>query len=132
MKNDYVYYESDKQVNTISDSKKQVDTRTDPKEYTHIIDRICKLSVRPITLEPVVIGQDLITSVQEISRDGLSLKILNVKEIVTDAACNITQVDRIVFWTPRRAIHNQPGVNIDVCSLSRGRNSSFAKWSRNI
>ena len=53
--NDSVYYDSDKQVDTISDSNKQVDPSSNPKEDTHIIDRICKLSVRPILFAPAVI-----------------------------------------------------------------------------
>ena len=65
--NNYVYYESDEQIDTIRDSNKQVDPRSDPKEETHIIDRIRKLSVRQL-FEPAVIGvigQDLVTNVQE-------------------------------------------------------------------
>ena len=46
--NDSAYYESDEQVDTISDSNKQVDTSSKPKEETHIIDRIRKLSVRQL------------------------------------------------------------------------------------
>ena len=61
--NDSIYYESDDQVDMISDSKKQVDPSSDARVYTHVIDRIRKLSVIPITLEPVIIGQDLVTSV---------------------------------------------------------------------
>ena len=116
----------------ISDSNKQVDPSSNPRVDTHIINRIRKLSVRPITLEPVVIGQDLVTSVRETSRNGLLLKSLNVKEIVTYAACNSAQVDRIAVWTPSRDIHNQPEVNVDVFIPSRGSKSSFAKWSKNI
>ena len=68
--NDYVYYESDKQVDTISDSNKQVDPSSNPKEDTKIIDRLRKLSVRPIlfapvVLEPSVIIQDLVTRFQK-------------------------------------------------------------------
>ena len=68
--NDYVYYESDKQVDTISDSNKQVVPSSDPKEETHIIDRICKLSVRQLFGPSVIgfIGQDLVMNVQENSR----------------------------------------------------------------
>ena len=40
--NNSVYYELDEQVDTISDSNKQVDPSIDPKEETHIIDRIRK------------------------------------------------------------------------------------------
>ena len=92
-----------------------------------------KLSIRPITFEPVIIGQDLVTSVQEVSQEGLLQEILkplhtiSSKEIITDAACNSVQVDRIVR-TPSRAIHNTPRVNVEVFSPSRGSNSNFAKW----
>ena len=43
--NNYVYYELDDHLETINDSKKQVDPSSNPKEDTHIIDRIRKLSV---------------------------------------------------------------------------------------
>ena len=136
--NDSEYYESDDQVDTISDSKEQVNPSSNPRVDTHITDGIQKLSIRPITLESVVIGQNLITSDQETSRGGFSLKSFNplhtisVNEIVTDAACNSTQVNRIAVRTPSRAIDNRLGVYVDVFSPSRGSNSSFAKWSRNI
>ena len=58
--NNSVYYESEDQVDTISDSNKQVDPSRDPKEETHIIDIIRKLSVRPILFEQAVIRQDLV------------------------------------------------------------------------
>ena len=38
--NDYVYYESDEQVDTISDSNKQFDPSSNPMTETHIIDRV--------------------------------------------------------------------------------------------
>ena len=43
--NNSVYYESDEQVDIISDSPKQVDTRSDPMAETHIVDRFHNLSV---------------------------------------------------------------------------------------
>ena len=94
--NDSVYYKSDEQVDTIRDSKKQVDPSSDPKEETHIIDRIRKLSVRQL-FKPAVIGvivQDFITNFQESSRMELSLKsfsLLNTitsKATMTRTACN--------------------------------------------
>ena len=100
--NDSVYYELDDQVDTLSDSNKQVDTSSDPKEETHIIDRIRKLSARQL-FEPAVIGfigTDLVTNDQENSRVELSLNIfsplntITTKAIVTGAACNSAQVDR--------------------------------------
>ena len=77
-------------------------------------------------------------SAQETSREGLSLKSLkplhtiSVKEIVTETACNRAQVDRITVRTPSRYIQITPGVNVYVFSPSRGSNSSFSKWLRNI
>ena len=68
-------------------------------------------------------------SVRETSRDGLSLNILktlhtiSVKDMVTDAACNSAQVDRISVQTPRWDIHRTPGVNVYVFSLICSSNS---------
>ena len=136
--NDSPYYDSDDQVDTISDSKRQVDPSSDARVDTHITDGIRKLPIRPITLGPVVIGQDLVTSVRETSCEGLLLKILkplhtiSLKEIVMDVACNSTQVYRIAVWNPIRAIHRTPGVNVFIFSPIRGSNSSFEKWLSNI
>ena len=111
------YNESNYQVDTISDSKEKIDPSSNPMVDTHITNKIQKLSIRPITFEPVFIGQELVMSVQETLRDGLSqeslkpLHTISSKEIVTDAACNSVQVDRIVR-TPSRATHIIPGVNI--------------------
>ena len=136
--NNSAYYESEDQVDTISDTKEQVDPRSNPRLDTHITTGIQKLSIRPITIEPVIVGHDLVTSVLETSRDGLLLKSLksihkiSVKEIFTDTACSSVQVDKIAVRTPSRAIHRTPGVNVDVFIPIRGSNSSFAKWPRNI
>ena len=54
--NDSVYHESDEQIDTISDSKKQVDPRSDPMAETHIVDRVRELSVGVGLFEPAVIG----------------------------------------------------------------------------
>ena len=54
--NDSLYYESDEHVDTISDSSKRVDVRIEPIKDTHIVDRINKLSVGFVSVEPVVIG----------------------------------------------------------------------------
>ena len=53
--NDSVYYELDEHVDTISDSSKQVDARTDPIK-THIVDGISTLSIRVGSIDPAVIG----------------------------------------------------------------------------
>ena len=43
--NDSVYNESDEHVDTISDSRNQVDPRNDPIKDTHIVDGVCTLSI---------------------------------------------------------------------------------------
>ena len=57
---DSVYYESDEHVDTISDSSKQVDASNEPIKETHIVDRVCNLSVGGVYKEPVVIGIGII------------------------------------------------------------------------
>ena len=65
--NDSVYYESDEQVDTMSDSSKQVDPISDPMAETHIVDRVRKVSVGVGLFDPAVIGggigNDLVTNV---------------------------------------------------------------------
>ena len=151
--NDSGYNESNDQVYKVSDSKEQVDTssrsntdsaeQVDPSIYPrvdiHMTNgiQILLISQIPISLEPVVIGHDLVTSVRETLQESLlqeSLKpfhTISLKEIVTGAAFMSAQVDRIV-WTPSRDIHMTPRVNIEVFSQSRSSNSSFAEWLRNI
>ena len=53
--NDSVYYELDDHVETISDFNKQVDPRNYPIAETHIVDRVCRLSVRVGLFEPAII-----------------------------------------------------------------------------
>ena len=145
--NNSVYYESDEQVDTISDSHKQVDPRSDPKADTHIFDRIRKLSVG--TFKPSVIGvigQDLVTNVQENLRMDLSLNSLSLlntntsEAIVIGWACKSAEVDRNTLkmcMPPDRTTRSHsrigtPAVNEGVFSLSRGKISSAAKWTGNI
>ena len=67
--NDSVYNELDEHVDTISDSRKQVDPRKYPVAETHIVDRVLTLSIGVGPLEPAVIGiigqdsTDLVTHV---------------------------------------------------------------------
>ena len=81
------YNESDNQVDKISDSEehvdassrsstdsaKQVDPSSDPRVATHITNGIQKLLISqiPVSFEPVVISQDLVTSIQETSLEDL-------------------------------------------------------------
>ena len=69
--NDYVYYESDEQVDTISDSNKKFDPRNDPITETRIFERVSNLSVGVRLFEPaVIIGGRIrpVTNVLENSR----------------------------------------------------------------
>ena len=54
--NNSVYHESDEQVDTISDSNKQVDPRSDPMVETHIVNRVRILSFGFGIFEPAAIG----------------------------------------------------------------------------
>ena len=65
--NDSVYYEPNDQVDTVSDSNKRVDPRSNPMAKTHIGNRIRKLSVGVGLFEPAIIGvirKDLVTNFQ--------------------------------------------------------------------
>ena len=53
--NDLVYYELDEHVDTISDSRKQVDASNEPIKETHIVDRVSNLSVGVVSVDPAVI-----------------------------------------------------------------------------
>ena len=53
--NDSEYCESDDHVDTISDSRKQVDPINDPIAETHIVDGFRTLSVRVGLFEPAVV-----------------------------------------------------------------------------
>ena len=147
--NDSVYYESDEQVYTISDSNKQVDTRSNPMAETHIFDRVPKLSVGVGLFEPAVIGggigNDLVANFLDnlhvkVSLNSLSPLNTNTSKVfVIGSACKSVGVDRNTLncTPPDRTIRNHirigtPGVNEGVFSPSRGKTSSFAKWMGNI
>ena len=53
--NDSVYNDSGDHVDTISDSRKQVDPRNDPIKETHIFNVVSTLSIGAGPLEPAVI-----------------------------------------------------------------------------
>ena len=81
--NDSVYCESDKHIDTISDSRKQIYPRNNPIKQTHIIYRVRTLSIGVGTLKPAVIGiieqnsTDLVTHVLKNSSEQLSMKSLS-------------------------------------------------------
>ena len=58
--NDSVYYESDEHADTISDSSKQVDASNKPIKYTNIVKGLNNLSFGIVSIEPVVIGVEII------------------------------------------------------------------------
>ena len=103
--NDSVYYESDEQVDTISDVNKQVDPRSDPIAETHIFDRVCNLSVGVRLFDPAVIGGRMgpVTNVLENSRVELFLNSLSplntntLKAFVIGSACKIVGVNRNII-----------------------------------
>ena len=57
---DSVYYELDEHIDTISDSRKQVDASNEPITYTHIVEGINNLLFGIISIEPAVIGGGII------------------------------------------------------------------------
>ena len=72
-----VYYESDDNIDTISDSNKQVDPRNNPVAETHIVYRVCNLSVGVRLFEPafVIVGRiGPVTNILENSRVELPLR----------------------------------------------------------
>ena len=145
--NDYVYHESDDQVDTISYSNKQVDPISNPMAETHIVDRVSKLSVGVGLFEPAVIGGGIgpVTNVLENSRAELSINSLSPlntnmsKAFVIGSACKSMGVNRntLNYMSPDRTIRNHRrigtlGVNEGVFSLIRNTTSSFAKWTGTI
>ena len=78
--NYYVYNESDEHVDTMIDSRKQVDPRNCPIKETHIADLVHTLSIGVGPLKPAVIGiirndsTDLVTHVLTNSSEKLSMK----------------------------------------------------------
>ena len=135
-------------MDTISYSNKQVDPRSYPKAETHIVDRICKLSVGVRLFEPAVIAfirKDLVMNVQDNLRVELSLNSLSPlntvmsKAIVIGSSFKSVEVDRntLSCTPPYRTVRNHsrigtPAVHEGVFSPSRGKISSFAKWTVNI
>ena len=85
---------SDEHVDTISESSKQVDASNDPIKEIHIVDRVCNLSVRVVSLNPAVIGVRII-------KQGITQGVINgdkkiVSNIVTDV---LTDYSKILFKT---------------------------------
>ena len=77
-----VYYESDENVDTISDSSKQVDASNKPITDTHIFEGVNNLSVGIVSVKPAFIGFGIIG--QSITQGVISGRTSIDKIIVTD------------------------------------------------
>ena len=89
-----VYYNSDEHVDTISYSSKQVDASNKPIKKTHIVDKVCNLSVGVVSEDPAVIGIGII-------RNGITQGVINggtniVRNLVTNV---LTNFSKIIFDT---------------------------------
>ena len=69
----------------ISDSSKQIDVRNDQIKETHIVDRVCNLSVGVGSLEPAVIG-----IIKQVSTQLSSNVVTNV---VTDSSKQLFKIN---------------------------------------
>ena len=88
--NDSLYYESDEHVDTISDSRKQVDASNEPIQDPHIVDGINNLSVGVGCVKPAVIGVRIIWQ-------GITQAVINggtniVSNLVTDVLMNSRKI----------------------------------------
>ena len=88
--NDYVYYDSDEHVDTISDSSKHVDPINDPILDTHIDDRFRTLSVRVRLFEPAVVVGGIIGPVTNILENSSV-------ELPLGSQCNSVRVNRNIL-----------------------------------
>ena len=95
--NDSVYYDSDEQVDMISNFNKQVNPRKDPIAETHIVNRFCSLSVIIGLFDPSVVIRGRIGPVTNVLENSCmerplnSLSPLNTnqsKAFVIVSACN--------------------------------------------
>ena len=109
--NDSIYNESDEHVDTISDSRKQVDTRKYPIKETHVVNGVLTLSIEVGPLNPDVIGiirQDsidpvthlLTNSSEQLSITSLSpLNTFQSKVFVIDLQCESVEGNRNIICT---------------------------------
>ena len=122
--NDFVYNESDKHVDMISDSSKQVDTRNYPIKDTHIVDGVSTLSIGVGSLEPAffgIIGQestDLVTHVLTNSSEQLST--------TSSSPLNTFQSKAFVIGSQNESV----GGNSNIICTSRDSRNSMGNHSR--
>ena len=86
--NDLVYYESDENVDTISDSSKQINVSNEPIKETYIVDRVCNLSVRVVSVNPAVIRVRIIGQgiTQVVINWGMSISSNIVTDVLPDSS----------------------------------------------
>ena len=84
--NNSVYYDSDEQADTISDSSKQVDASNEPITDTHIVEGINNLSVGIVSVKTAVIGFRIIG--QGITQGVINGSTNIGSNIVTDILTN--------------------------------------------
>ena len=125
--NDSVYYELDENVDTISESSKQVDASNEPIKETHIFDGINNLSVGVISVEPAVtrvgiIGQGITESVinggTNIGSDIITNVLMNYSKILFDTntfQLNTLQSEALVIGTQDESVKSN---NMIICTPS--------------
>ena len=126
--NDSVYNDYDEHVETIRDSRKQVDPRNDPIKETHIVKGVSNLSIGVGYLDPSVIGiikqgstklsTNLVTHVLTNSREQLSMTSLSPLNTFQSKAFMIGSQDESV------------GGNRNIICTSRDSRNSMGNHSR--
>ena len=137
--NDLVYYESDENVDMISDSCKQVDASNDPIKDTHIVDRIDNLSVGVVYVEPAVIGvgiigqgitQGIINGGMDIGSNLVTKLLTNSSKILFDVntfQLNTLQSETLVIGPQDESVKRN---NRIICTPSDSRNNRGEHVSR--
>ena len=85
-----VYNESDEHVDTISDSRKQVDARNELIKETHIVDRINNLSIGVVSVGPAVIR--IIIIGHGITQDVINRGTNIISNLVTNVLTNSSKI----------------------------------------
>ena len=126
-----VYYESDENVDTISDSSKQVDASNEPIKDTHVVDGINNLSVGVVSVEPVVIRvgiigqgitQGFINGGTSIVNNLVTNVLTNYSKILFDTntfQLNILQFETLVIGSQDESVKINNRIR---CTLSDSRN----------
>ena len=86
--NDLVYFESAEQVDTISDSKKQVDASNELIKNPHVVNVLNNLSFVVVSVKPAVIGVIIIGQgiTQGVINGGTNIVINLVTDVLTNSS----------------------------------------------